>query len=130
MGPYPHGTKHFKGKVWVKAAAASWLFVLAIIFAWLAHVLFYGWWAYYFKPKGYLIRVGDILEDLETNGRWWNKHHDALARKVVKMNDPDRIAVFTWRVHPFFLDNDILYVKSKGITARVWDEREKIYRSN
>lgn len=130
MDPYPHGIKHLKGKEWLKAAATCWLFVIALTFIWLLHVLFYGWYAYCFKPKGYLIRVGDILDDLETNGKWWNKHHDALARKVVKMNDPDEMALFTWRVHPYYMDNDILYVKSKGITARVHDEYEKIYRFN
>lgn len=131
MDPYPHGIKHLKGWKWVEAVGTIGVIICALLFFWLIHVMFIGWFCYYFRPTGYLIRVGDIEEDMEIRGsRWWNKYHCELAHKVVKMNDPDELAMFTWRTHPFFLDNDILYVKSKGLRARVWDEREKIYHFN
>lgn len=132
MDPYPHGIKHLKGFAWFKAAATCWLFCFTLLFLWLIYVLFVGWYSYYFRPQGYLIKVGDLEEDIEARlgGRWWNKRHCDLARKVIAMNQPEDWAMFTWRTHPFFLNNDILYVQSKGLRARVWDEREKIYRFN
>lgn len=100
-----------------------------MLFFWLTHILFIGWYRYLFCANGYLIKAKDIIEDVDSrNGKWWNKHHCEIAKKAVAFNDPDDLVMFTWRTHPFFLDNDILYVKSKGFHARAWDHREKIYR--
>ncbi len=128
MDPYPHGTKHLKGKEWWKAQGTIVLFMSVLTVIWLLHVLVMGWFSYFFMADGYIIRAGDIAEDVENRGtKWWNKYHCEAALKAATMNNPDDLVMFTWRTHPFFLDNDILYIQSKGYAARVWDEREKIY---
>ncbi|ABY63186.1 hypothetical protein ST201phi2-1p361 [Pseudomonas phage 201phi2-1] len=128
MDPYPHGTAHLKGKDrWI----AYWhitTFLAILMGAWLLHVLFFGWYYWLFKGKGYLIRASDIEEDLEVNNsKWWNKYDVAAAKKAAALNDPDSLVLFTWRVHPLFMATDMLYIQSKGYAARIWDEREKIY---
>lgn len=128
MDPYPHGTKHLKGKEWWKAQGTIIGFLFQLTSLWLIHVLFLGWFSYLFRAKGYLIEARDIDEDLEeNNSKWWNKYHCDAARKAAAMNDAKDLVMFTWRVHPFFLANDIMYIKSKGYSARIWNEREKIY---
>jgi len=129
MDPYPHGTGHLKGKDrWI----AYWhitCFMTLLTGVWLSHVLIFGWYQYLFCARGYVIKSGSILEDLEIkpNYRWWNKHDCAAAKKAASLNHPEDYVIFTWRVHPFFLDSEFLYVSSKGYNARIFDEREKIY---
>lgn len=130
MDPYPHGTKHLKGKEWIIAQFHCAVFLLLLLTVWLIHVLFVGWYQYLFKAEGYLIKAHDITEDVEHNNhKWWNKHHCEAAFKATVLNDPDDLVLFTWRVHPLYLSNDILYIKSKGYSAKVFNEHEKIYHS-
>lgn len=116
------------------AAWHSWSFCFILLGYWLLHILVLGWFSYLFKPETYLIRAGDILDDINADRRnckahhlWWNKYHCEAAHKAVTLNEPDAIVRFTLRQHPFFLDNEILSVRSKGYNARWWDDREKNY---
>jgi hypothetical protein len=117
------------------AAWHSWSFCFILLGFWLLHVLVLGWFSYLFRPETYLIRAGDILADIEiddkTKGKvhrlWWNRHNCAAARKAVALNTPDAPVRFTLRQHPFFLDSELLSVRSKGYNARWWDAREKDY---
>lgn len=119
-------------KLWFSGMA----FVGLLLAYWLLHVLFLGWFTYLFFPETYIIRSGDILEDLERDDAargpahrlWWNKHNCAAARKAASLNAPDAIVRFTTRQHPWFLDNELLSVRSPGYNARWWDAREKDYR--
>lgn len=130
MDPYPHGTKHLKGKEWVKAQLTIIGFVTLLLLIWLVHALLVGWYQYFFKAEGYLIKAGDIAEDLDNNNyKWWARDHCEAATKAALLNDPDELVLFTWRVHPLYLDNDILYIKSKNYSAKISKEKEKIYHA-
>lgn len=109
-------------------------FIVMLFGYWTLHITFLGWFLYLFYPRMYIIRAGDISEDLErepTRGvdhPWWNRYDYAIADQAAAWNDPDELVMFTWRTHPIFLDNEFLYVKSKNFKARIWDHRTKIYR--
>lgn len=105
------------------------IFITMMLLFWLLHIVLLGWIQYLFYPKMYVIRVGDIVEDVNNSDSniWWNRHDCATALKVAEINDPDSLATFTWRVHPFFLDNEYLYVNTQNWKGRVWDDRVKIY---
>lgn len=108
------------------------LMTLGITLIWLGHVLFSGWFNYLFRPTTYLIRVGDIIADMERKGKgshWWNRYDCEAAREVVMRNDLNAIAKFTWRVHPWYLSNRYLYVDTPHWKARIWNNRRKIYHS-
>lgn len=97
---------------------------------WLLHILVLGWFKYLFCSRTYIIRAGDILKDVEgrgPNNPWWNTHEVAAASEAAMYNDEHAIIRFTWRTHPFFLDNEFMYVYSKNYKVRVWDHRKKIY---
>lgn len=105
-------------------------FITVFLTYWLFYVLFMGWYLYLFKPETYLIRAGDILEDIElsSSGKtkahrfWWSRINCNAARTAVASNDINAIVRFTLRVHPFYLDNEILTVRSKGFNTRVWKD--------
>lgn len=129
MAKKPWDAKRYRLKAKWDETLHSFTFCGLLLGIWLLHIFALGWFQYFFKPEGYLIKAKHILEDLDQPAsRWWNKYHCDLARKAVEFNDPDDYVMFTWRKHPFFLDNEYLYVQSKGLRARVWDHREKIYR--
>ena len=133
--------RYFVGTPWertknkIKVAWFSFSFCALLMLFWLLHVLFFGWFQYCFKPRMYIIKARDILEDIthKRNARqhdfWWSRYNCNAARKAAAMNDPESYVQFTERVHPFFLDSEIFYVKSKGYTARWINEEEKLYPS-
>lgn len=105
-------------------------FITLFLAYWLFFVLFQGWYWYLFKPETYLIRAGDILEDIEQSSNhktkafrfWWSRINCNAARTAAVSNDVNAIVRFTLRVHPFYLDNEILTVRSKGFNTRVWKD--------
>lgn len=109
-------------------------FCAMLLFFWLLHILIFGWFQYLFYPKSYVIKARYILEDLDNKPGdrpnhefWWNRHNCNAAKKAAAMNEPESYVQFTERVHPFFLDSDIFYVRSKGYKARWIDADEKVY---
>lgn len=105
-------------------------FITLFLACWLFFVLFQGWYWYLFKPETYLIRAGDILEDIEQSSNhktkafrfWWSRINCNAARTAAASNDVNAIVRFTLRAHPFYLDNEILTVRSKGFNTRVWKD--------
>lgn len=130
---YPWDTRWYRFKNKCNHTWQNFAFCAVLMFFWLLHVLICGWFQYCFKPRMYIIKARDILEDIthKRNARqhdfWWSRYNCNAARKAAAMNDPESYVQFTERVHPFFLDSEIFYVKSKGYTARWINEDEKVY---
>lgn len=111
------------------------IFLFMVLVCWLCHIFFFGWYSYLFRPDSYLIRAGDILEDIgkDHDSRsyghkiWWHRDWCEAGRQAAILNDPDALVLFTVRTHPIFMDNEYLYVRSPKYKARWWDERVKIY---
>lgn len=109
-------------------------FLVMLFGYWLLHILLIGWISYLFFPKTYIIRAGNISEDLERSAFnnhlhqfWWNRFNCDAAVKAICLNDSNNIVRFTERTHPFFLDSTVFYVNSPGYRARWIDDKEKIY---
>ena len=123
--------QRLKGKL--KAAWFSFSFCGLLLMFWLIHVLVLGWFQYCFKPRMYVIKARHILDDVShpnnviSHDFWYSRHHCNAAKKAAAMNDPESYVRFIERVHPFFLDNDLFYVKSKGYKARWSNDKEKLY---
>lgn len=119
----------------LKAGLQVPMFICMVMVFWLYHILFRGWYLYLFHPDNYLIRAGDILEDIgkDHDSRsynhkiWWHRDWCDAGKQAAILNDPDALVLFTVRTHPIFLDNEYLYVSSPKYKARWWDERVKIY---
>ena len=110
-------------------------FIIMFMGYWLFYVLFIGWRHYLFKPSSYVIKAGDIVADIDNHSSpytrqhrlWWNKHNCAAACAAAIANESYDLVRFTERVHPLFLDQDILYVSSKGYKARYINDQVKLY---
>lgn len=106
------------------------IFITMVLIIWIFHIFIHGWYCYFFKPNMYIIKVGNIISDMEDDRHgtpWWNRYDCAAARQVVMYNNKEDIATFTWRTHPFFLDQDILYISSPKYKARVNHKGTKVY---
>ncbi len=140
MDPYPHGTKHLKGMEWVKAQLTIAYICVFFIGVWLIWILFIGWFRYLFYPTSYAIRAGDIIEDMQPDvtrlnrfswySIWHDKYHCEGGHQAAALNKPDALVLFVVRDHPFFMDNEILYVKSAGYKARHFQDKVKVYRQS
>ena len=130
---YFTGTPKKRLKAKLQAAWFSFSFCSLFLLFWLLHVLVLGWFQYCFKPRMYVIKAGDILKDVEhphgavAHDFWWSRHHVEAAKKAAAMNEPENYIRFIERTHPFYLDNDLFYVKSKGYKARWFQGTEKLY---
>lgn len=129
----PWNTKWYRFKTKCKETWHSLAFCAILTLFWLLHVLIFGWFQYCFKPRMYIIKARYILDDIDhpkgavAHDFWWSRYHCEAAKKAAAMNEPESYVQFTERVHPFFLDSEIFYVKSKGYKARWINEKEKLY---
>lgn len=140
MDPYPHGTKHLTGMEWVKAQLTIAYICALFLGIWLVWILFMGWFRYLFYPTSYIVRAGDIIADMqpdETRSNsfrrtsiWHDRYHCEGGQQAAALNDPDDMVMFVVREHPFFMDNEILYVKSPGYKARHFQDKVKVYRQS
>lgn len=99
-------------------------YCLIIMIVWFFHVIIFGWFNYLFKPKGWKGKVRDIRT--EYLDHQYNKWHCIAIQKVIDLHNPQDEVMFVKRVHPWFLDNEFLYVYSPRYKARIWDNREKL----
>lgn len=122
----------WREKIYIKLHVP--IFCTLIIFYWMLYILVIGWFSYLFFPKTYVIRAGLIKEDINKKDAvatpWWHRYECKAAKLASSLNNPNDIVRFTWRKHPIFLDNEFMYVKSKGYNVRVWNSRIKNYRKS
>lgn len=131
---YPWDTRWYRFKNKYYHIWQTFAFCALLMLFWLLHILIFGWFQYLFYPKSYVIKARYILEDVTNDpGKepnhpfWWTRGNCKAAKKAAAMNESESYVQFTERVHPFFLDTDIFYVRSKGYKARWINEEEKVY---
>lgn len=101
------------------------VFIFWLMLVWLIHVLFLGWFNYLFRPEAWIGKAKDIQEGYCAQA--WHKDHVKAAETAARVNNPEAIVRITTRMHPIFLDNEYVYIRSPKYNVRIWDERTKIY---
>lgn len=106
---------------WAKERAELWhtcVFISWLMLFWLGHMAT-GWFRWLFCPKGWQGKVKDIDKGWEIHQ--YDRDSQEAADKVRELNDPEAIVMFVRRIHPIFLDNDLLYVYSPKYKVRIWN---------
>lgn len=114
--------KYKRQKEWAETwHACSFIFYLMLF--WVGHILT-GWYRYLFKPEGWVGRVDDMDSGWEVNQ--YDNDSQYATGKVRDLNKGTDKVMFVRRIHPVFMDTDILYIRSPGYTARICNGVEKI----
>lgn len=116
-------TKRRQRREWWAETYHSVVFISLLLGMWLLHILT-GWFRWAFFPEGWKGKLSEA-----ENG--WGAHQydndsDTALTTLKNLHDEDVEVMFVRRIHPFFLDNELLYVYSPNYKARLWDGEEKL----
>lgn len=105
--------KQDRAELYQSLVFCSWLMLI-----WLGHLIT-GWFRWLFFPKGW---TGQ-LKDIESG---WGIHQydndsDLAITKLRENNKPEDKVMLVRRIHPIYLDTELLYVYSPKYKVRIWD---------
>lgn len=106
----------------IKRFVSDWGFIGGLCFTWLFYVLFIGWFKFLFLPKSW----SGVISDVEARyiKHTYNYHQIKALRRAIHVNRENAVIHLTVRQHPFYPNNEYLYIKSSRYNSRVWDDME------